>query len=66
MAKAKETADKKTMKIMVTPHEQVLLKLAANLQGKSASGYMKGIALIQAEKDLKVSGIDPEKLKRSI
>jgi len=65
VAKAKDEAAKKTMKMLVTPNEQVLIKLASNLAGKTVGVYVKEIALAQAEKDLKAGGVDVDKVKAS-
>lgn len=63
MAKAKDEVAKKTLKATVTQNEHILIRLAANLQGKSIGVYVKEIVLAQADKDLKAGGVDTEKVK---
>lgn len=63
MAKAQDKGQSKLVKAVVTGHEQMLIRLAANLAGKSVGIYMKEIVLAQAEKELKAGGVDVDKVK---
>jgi len=63
VAKAKDDVVKKTLKTLVTQNEQILIKLAAGLKGKTIGSYMRELALAHAEKDLKAAGVDVDKVK---
>ena len=65
MAKKDEATKTKTIKTLVTPHEQMVIKLAANLKGQPVGLFMKTLVLAQAEKDLKAGGVDINKLPTS-
>jgi uncharacterized protein (DUF1778 family) len=65
VAKAQDKEQQKIVKAVVTEHEQMLIRLAANLSGKSVGAYMKEIVLAQAEKVLKSNGVDVDKVKVS-
>lgn len=60
---AKDKVATKTLKSVITPEEQMVIKLASNLSGKSIGVYAKDIVVAQARKDLKASGIEPANLK---
>jgi RNA-binding protein YhbY len=61
--KKDEVTKMKTIKSAVTPQEQMIIKLASNLKGQTIGVYAKTLVLAQAEKDLKASGVDMDKLK---